>query len=80
MEQEQRISVPGAREVLGQEGKGNEQQEDERDGGQERIERDGAGQERQMAFVSGLKDAADEPLGREVPAAAVAAFQASGSS
>jgi hypothetical protein len=66
--------------VLGHEGQGDQQQQDERDGGQERVERDGAGQERQMAFVGGLKDAADEPPGREVPPAAMAALQARGSS
>jgi hypothetical protein len=49
--------------VLGHEREADQQQQEEWNGGEQRIEGDGARQEGQMAFVSGLEDAADESAG-----------------
>jgi hypothetical protein len=47
---------------LGQVGEGDQQQEDEGNRGQQRVEGERAGQERDVVLVGGLEGAADESL------------------
>jgi transposase-like protein len=47
----------------------DQHEEDERHRGQQRIERQGAGQERDVVFVSGLKSTGKKTGGRAIPPA-----------
>lgn len=69
-----------AGQVLDQLGQAEQEEQDEWNGGEQRVERQAARQEGDVAFISGLQDAAEKPQRREVPADAPRSCQASGSS
>ncbi|HEU4828055.1 MAG TPA: hypothetical protein VFT04_02555 [Gemmatimonadales bacterium] len=66
--------------MLDELGQAEEEQENERNGGEQRVEGEATRQEGNVAFVSGLQDAAEKPERRKVPADAPRSGQASGSS
>ena len=80
MEDEAEVRRGDAGQVPDQLGQAEEEEKDERDGREQRIEREAAREEGDVAFVSGLEDAAEKPERREVPAGAPRIGQASGSS
>jgi len=69
-----------AGQMLDQFGQAQQEQQNERNRGEQRVEREAARQEGDVAFISGLQDPAEKPQRREVPADAPRSCQASGSS
>jgi hypothetical protein len=80
VKQRRRVDGRAARDGLRGVGQADEDQEDERNRGQQRVEGERTGQEGNVVLVSGLEGAAKEAGGRTMPPAGPNALQASGSS
>ena len=63
MEQRQRVDLGAVGDRLGQMGESDQQQQDERNGGQQGVEGQSTGEERDVVFISGLERAAKEAGG-----------------
>ena len=65
---------------LSQMGQADQQQQNERDGGEQRVEGQRAGEERDIVFISCLERTAEKAGGRMMPPAGAGVAQAGGSS
>jgi hypothetical protein len=80
MEEDRGIDRRPTGDGLRQVGERDQDEQDERDGGQERVEGQRARQKRDVVFVGGLQGAAEKAGGSAMPPAGPNPFQASGSS